>query len=101
MTDAIAELDRQMAFAPDIPSPLLDAIMDVRNELSRRIKVADPQSLAFEDYESWCDRIGVAARVDYAVIPHCTLAAWYTRGLSVEETIPLVLDYLGSPEEPA
>lgn len=88
MSDSIARLDREMEFAPDMPSPLLDAIMDVRNELSRMSKPA------FVDYDEWLDRLGVAVQADTDEISNCTLASWYTTGLPVEQAVPLALEYL-------
>lgn len=90
--DAIAKLDREMSFEPDMPGPLCDAIMEVRNELARR--TASPQTLAFLAYDEWCDSIGAAAGIDYSDIPHCTLAEWYTGGLSIKGAATLALDYL-------
>lgn len=58
------------------------------------IELSDPQTLAFVAYDEWLDRLGVAAKVDLANIPHCKLAEWYTSGHSVEETAPWALAYL-------
>ena len=58
------------------------------------VELTDPQSFSFVAFDVWCDRLGVAAQFDYHTIPHCTLAGWYTDGATVEEAVPMALDYL-------
>jgi len=65
------------------------------------IELTDPQTLAFVAYDEWLDRLGAAAKVDCADIPHCKLAEWYTSGHCVEETVPWALAYLSDRPRPA